>query len=255
MSNVFLFVALILSLVSCSGSTGAVTVESEAISGTSTLTPSPTVEWFPPTETPAPQPTPGTTSTPSLLDGVNGVVYSEIFRSLQGWMVPTTNRGEVNVDRSQINIVIREPGTYLAAVRENPEFDTYYVEITASPSLCQGKDEYGLLFQASGQNQYYRYGLSCDGELRLDRVSAGTVSAVQPWTPSSAVPRAAPSQSRLGVLVERERMSFFIDDALQFSVEERQFTSGTLGVFAHSRGETAVTVSFSGLIVRELEIP
>ena len=255
MSRLFLYLVLILALASCSGAPAAVPEGTEVLLPTSTLTPSATVEWFPPTDTPTPQPTPGTTPTPALLDGVDGVVFSESFISLGNWLVPTTNRGEINVDRNQLNIIIREPGSYLAAVRQEPELETYYVELTASPSLCQGKDEYGLLFQASGLDQYYRYGLSCEGELRLDRISGGTVSAVQPWTPSSAVPRAAPSQTQLGVLVEGDRMSFFIDDAFQFSVEERQLTSGTLGVFAHSRGATAVTVSFSDLIVRELETP
>ena len=47
-------------------------------------------------------------------------------------------------------------------------------------------------------------------------------------------------------------MRFFINDEYQFSVRDPLLASGRLGVFARSAGDTAVTVNFSNLVVREI---
>lgn len=220
------------------------------------ITPSPTstVEWFPATETPVPQPTAVITPTVPLLEGVGQILFRDDFSSLEDWLIPNTSRGEINLDRGQMNIIIREPKTYLTALRENPEFDSFYAEVEVSTSLCQGKDEYGVIFRAAGPGSYYRYALSCDGAVRLEKLVGGTAVALQPWTPSASVPPAAPSQSTLGILAEGDQLTLFIDQAKQFSVTDPELARGTMGVFARSTGETAVTVSFSKLVVRELSL-
>lgn len=225
-------------------------------SPTSSTTPSPTmtVEWFPATETPTPQPTANVTPTPSLLEGVGGVVFREEFTSLDNWLVPDTSRGEINLDRGQINIIIREPRTYLTTLMEEPTFNSFFAEVEVSTSLCQGRDEYGVLFRASGPGSYYRYSLSCDGAVRLERLVGGSAAALQPWTPSASVPPAAPSKVTLGILAEGEVLTFFVNGTRQFAVSDGELSTGTLGVYARSVGETAVTVSFSKIVVRELQI-
>ena len=217
-----------------------------------TPTPTSTVDWFPPTDTPTPYATSQATPTTALLKDVGRVVFEEDFLSLQAWTLPQTQRGEINLDRGELNIIIKEPDSYLAAVRKQPELENFFLEITASPSLCQGKDEYGVLFRAAGQNTYYRFGLSCDGEARLDRILPGQVFSVQPWLSTASVPRGAPSESRLGILAVGDEISLFVDRTLQFRVTDGEIRRGTLGVFARSVGETAVTVGFSDLIVREV---
>lgn len=220
-----------------------------------TFTPTITVEWFPPTETPTPFPTVTAAAAESSVPEKGEVIYSEEFKTLGDWLIPQTSRGEINLDRSRMNVVIREPNTYLAAVMGTPKFDDFFAEITVSPNLCQGKDEYGVLFRAAGNSSYYRYSLSCDGELRLDRVQGGEVAALQPWTSSASVPPAAPSESRLGILAESESLSFFINDVFQFSVVDSGIREGSMGIFARSVDGQAVTVSFSSLIVREVLSP
>jgi hypothetical protein len=44
-------------------------------------------------------------------------------------------------------------------------------------------------------------------------------------------------------------MRLFLNDRYQFSIIERTFPSGAFGVFAQSKGDTPVTVSFSDLKV------
>jgi hypothetical protein len=152
-----------------------------------------------------------------------------------------------------LTIAIVEPKTLLYSVRGQPIFTDFYAEITASPSLCSGVDEYGLLLRYASPVDFYRFSLSCDGQVRLDRLYKGIASSPQPWLPSANVPNGAPSSSRLGVWASGKEMHFFVDDEFQFSVSDRIIPSGFLGVFARSTSENAVTVSFSDLVVHQLQ--
>jgi hypothetical protein len=151
--------------------------------------------------------------------------------------------------QNELTIAIVEPGAYLFSTRSETTFGDFYAEITASPNLCAGLDEYGLLFRLSSIGSFYRYSLSCNGQVRLDRVVGGTAGSPQPWLVSASVPRGAPSSSRLGVWAVGRELRFFINDEFQFAVSDSYHTSGILGVFARSAGENAVTVSFSELRV------
>lgn len=222
---------------------------------TSTSSPSPTFTevWFPPTKTLKPAPTQVKTPLPTFYPGLGDIIFSDDFSSPGKWLVGDTGSGTVSVSDSELNLVINEPKAFLYSVLEEPQFSDFYVEITASPSLCAGKDEYGLMFRATGNVTYYRYSLSCDGEVRLDRLLSGTAFSPQDWLPSASVPSAAPGTSRLGVWAMGDKLRFFINDELQFTVSDSEISAGSLGVFARSSGDKAVTVSFTDLVVREVE--
>ena len=223
---------------------------------TSTLTalPSPTstIEWFPSSPTPEQLPTIAVTPTQEFMLEIGEIIFQDEFLSSEGWTVPQTDRGQINITNGEIVIIINEPKSLLVGTLEKPDLQDFYAEITANPVLCTGRDEYGFLFRVFGRNQYYRFALSCDGEVRMDKiVSAGTF-VLYPWTRSASVPRGAPSVSKLEVLVLRDEIRVFINGDPQFTVFDQGLSLGSFGVYARSAGETAVTISFSELIVREV---
>lgn len=218
-----------------------------------TFTSTPTVVWFPPTATPTPLPTLEVTPTPDLKTGVGEVVLRDDFSSGEAWSLGRTSQGSAALGKHELTIAIAEPGVYISSVREQPVLDDFYLEITASPTLCRGTDEYGLLLRASSSRDFYRFSLSCDGQVRLDRLVSGAAASPQPWTLSGSVPPGAPSISRLAVWAKGKEMRFFVNDEYQFTINDPMLTEGSLGVFARSDGDTAVTVSFSDLVVREIE--
>jgi hypothetical protein len=63
------------------------------------------------------------------------------------------------------------------------------------------------------------------------------------------VPPGAPSSSRLAVSAVGEEMSFFVNGKFQFTVSDPSISEGSIGVFARSMKENAVTVNFSELEV------
>jgi hypothetical protein len=217
---------------------------------TPTPNPTDTVVWFPPTLTPTLIPTSQVTPTPESTAEYGEILYRDGFNFNRGWTVPSSQRGEINIGKGELNIIIREPKTSLSSILEDQTFGDFYAEITASPSLCSGKDEYGFMFRVAGG--YYRYALSCDGHVQLLLVLDQGAVVLQPWMISSSVPTAAPSDVRLGVWAVGDEFRLYINDVYQFTVTNQEISEGNLGVFARSKGDTAVTVSFSNLTVRDV---
>lgn len=217
-----------------------------------TATVTPTVVWFPPTSTHTPPPTRATTPTPLANLNLGEIIYQDPFHPGGSWSQPVTNRGEINFQDGRLNIIITEPATFLASLSDRDDFSDFYAEVTTRPSLCSGKDEYGVIFRAQGRERHYRFSLSCDGEVRLDRILGQNALSLQPWVKSASVPSAAPSESRIGIWAAGEEMRLFVNGTHQFTINDEELSGGALGLFARSVGETAVTVSFSDLVVYQV---
>jgi hypothetical protein len=143
------------------------------------------------------------------------------------------------------------PGSSIFRIREGLVVNDFYAELTASPSLCRGEDEYGLLVRASAV-AYYRLVLICNGTLRLDRVSGNSRQILQPAIPSSDVPTGTPAEIRMGVWAVGSDLRFFLNGGYQFSLNDRNYPSGTIGAFVHSVADTPVAVTFSNLTVYDV---
>ena len=220
---------------------------------TPTQTATPTVIWFPATETPTPGPTLLPSETPVLLPAVGAQVYGDDFATSAGWTLLTTANSSISIANHEITMALSQPKGYLFSVQEEYFFNDFYAEITTSPSLCSAFDEYGLLLRYNNPTNFYRFSLSCNGQVRLDRVINGSASSAQGWMVSAAVPSAAPSSSRIGVWAAGREMRFFINGQFQFSVSDPSLIGGAIGVFVRSAGENAVTASFSDLVIYRIE--
>ena len=222
-------------------------------SPTATSTPTITVEWFPATSTPTIIPTLSVIPTPEFRPGIGEVILQDDFSDPGPWTIGQSSSGNIALGLNELTIAIAEPKAYDFSVRQVPIFNDFYIELTTSAMLCLGEDQYGILFRMSSPGDFYRYSLSCDGRVRLDRIVQGAASSPQPWTNSGSVPPGSPITSRLGIWAHGDEMRFFINDQYQFAVNDPLLPSGYFGVFARSMGENAVTVNFSDLIVRQIE--
>lgn len=168
------------------------------------------------------------------------------------WLTGNMGKGTVALGINEISLALTQPNGYLYSIRNEPLLSDFYLEITTHPNICSGIDEYGLLFRYNSLVDFYRFSLSCNGQTRLDKLVGGIAASPQPWIESTSVPTAAPSTSRIGVWALGSEMRFFINDEFQFSINDRILATGLIGVFARSGGETAVTVSFSDLVVYQI---
>jgi hypothetical protein len=217
-----------------------------------TATVTPTVVWFPPTATPTAFPTPVVTPTEDMRPTLGRVLFKDDFSDANAWTTSQSAEGSVALGKNELTIAIGETNAYLCGVREEPAFSDFYLEITANTSLCRGMDEYGVLFRVSSAMDYYRFSLSCNGQVRLDRLANSQASSPQPWMMSGAVPPGAPSSARIGVAAQGEELSFFVNGRYQFSIHDPLLSAGGVGVFARSANKMAVTVNFSQLVIYEI---
>jgi hypothetical protein len=177
------------------------------------------------------------------------LLFQDDFTDPTKWTLGQTANTSIALGVDELTLALDSPGTYLYTLRQSTDMSDFYLEITASPSLCHGPDEYGLLLRVSPSLDFYRFSLTCDGQLRLDKYYHGKASSPQPLDYSGAVPPGAPSSSRLGVWASGKEMRFYVNGEYQFTVNDPTLTRGGLGAFIRSNGDNAVTVSFSDLQV------
>jgi len=216
-----------------------------------TPSPSATIVWFPPTATSTLAPTSAASPTPDLLPVKGELILEDDFSDETAWQTQQTASGSVAYGNQTLSLAISTGKTSLMSFRSGPALADFYLEITANASLCRGSDNYGLLLRAASDRDFYRWIITCDGNMRLERLRDGLPAVMQDWTPRVAPPDA----DRLSVWFSGGEMKFYIDGLLQFSLHDPVFTSGSLGVFARSSGENALTVNFSDLQVYRTSAP
>ena len=244
-SRLFLFFGFSL-LVACQPADA--TPPASTPSPSATPPPTATVIWFPPSATPTPQQGSATqTATPQMNPGIGDVILSDDFSDAAQWDVAASDQGSVAVSRNRLTIVA-QPGFYLASRRRSLVTENFYAEITARTSLCRENDNYGLIVRALGSS-FFRFVLSCNGLVSVERVKSGVKLVIFEAVPSGDAPLGAPGEVRIGLWAVGAEMRLFLNDRFQFSVTDKSFPSGGFGIFARAAGDTPVTVTFSDLII------
>lgn len=173
------------------------------------------------------------------------------FTDESEWTTAISPDGTISISDGKIHLSLNEERSYLFGLRTAPVFRDFYAEITASPRLCRGEDEYGLIVRAT-DGDHYRFALSCDGRAKVDRFQGGSLTRQAGWMQDRIVPSTFPSTIRLGVWAVGSDVRFFVNDFYLFSINDTQLYLGTLGVFVHSSGDADVSVNFSDLQVWEI---
>ena len=208
-----------------------------------------TTDWFPATATPTLMPIVELSPTPDLLPGLGTQLLIDDFSDDAVWATSQSDSSSAMLANGRISLSTNETGNVVLSTRSEPFFGDFYAEISASPGLCDGEDEYGFVVRAASLGDQYRFGLSCDGRAKVDRILGGGASRPLGWLASPIIPSIMPSQARLAVWALGSEMRFFVDDVLLFSIDNAVIFEGTLGVYIRSRGQGTLSVAFSDLQV------
>jgi hypothetical protein len=215
-----------------------------------TPTPTETIVWFPPSATPTLIILPTHTETPEMSPGVGELMLEDDFADEDVWDTAVSESGSATLSRNRLTLTV-QPGFYVSSMRRELPLSDFYAEITARPSLCRGEDNYGIIVRGTG-GFFYRFLLSCSGQVWAERISGGTKLTIYDPVPSGDAP-GAPGEVRIGMWAVGSEMRLFLNGRFQFSVTEATFPIGALGVFVRSNGETPTTITFSDLSVYEVE--
>ncbi|MBN8582209.1 MAG: hypothetical protein J0L96_16195, partial [Anaerolineae bacterium] len=218
---------------------------------TETPAPTSTIIWFPPSATPTPQFLSTKAPTPEMRPGLGSDLLTDDFSNPFDWEIAASNDASSAIEDNRLTLAVQSE-VYMTSLRRDTLLTDYYAEITAQPSLCKGDDSYGFLIRANG-GSYYRFALACDGTVRAERVSNSVRLVLQQPLPSGDVPPGAPGTVRIGVWAVGRELRLFLNGRFQFSIDDPSFPIGTVGVFVRSAGNTPVVVSFSDLVIQEVD--
>ncbi|KAA3642204.1 MAG: hypothetical protein DWQ07_24520 [Chloroflexi bacterium] len=247
----WLFISVVLLLAACAPAQNIEAPDTTTPTGTATLTP--TIVWFPPTHTSTPFPTLELTPTPDLRPNLGDTILEEDFEDGGQWSLVESESATSAITNNHLTLTLRQDKSYLLTNRSTPFLGNFYTEVTASPQLCRGADEYGMLVRVMAANSYYRFSLSCDGRAKVERLVNGVASSMAPWTFHGIIPQTAPSSVRLGVWASGQELRFFVGEHFLFTVQDTVFFQGGLGLFVRTAESEAITVTFSDLLVREID--
>jgi len=235
-------------LTACAGLPPSATPTSTLI--VDTTTPTASIIWFPPTNTPTIFPTATVLTTPEQHPGLAELLLTDKFNQADLWNISESPNSYAVIKHNRLVLSIAEKGPISQlSMRSKPAVGDFYAEATATISLCAGKDQYGMIFRADPNGNHYRFVISCDGAVRLERSTSGVHIPLRDWLPTGDAPTGAPADVKLGVWAVGNEMRFFLNDQYQFSFSDSARRSGMLGFFVYINGTDPITVSFSDLSV------
>ncbi len=217
---------------------------------TDTALPTATIVWFPPSATPTLSTLPTNTGTPQMNPGIGKVTLTDDFSDDSVWDVAVSDSGSAVINNNRLSLAV-QPGYYLASMRRELPLADFYAEITARPSLCRGDDNYGIIVRGTG-SYFYRFVLTCNGEIRAERINGGTRLPIHEQVLSGDAPR-PPGEVRIGMWAVGSEMRLFLNGRFQFSVSEPTFPIGAFGVYVRSADNEPVSVIFSDFEVYEVD--
>jgi len=217
---------------------------------TETTFPTPTIIWFPPSATPTLLAFPTYTGTPEMNPGIGAKIFTDDFSDELFWDTAVSDQASAAISGNRLSLVV-QPNLSIASLRRGVTLSDFYAEITARPSLCRDEDNYGLIVRAIG-TYFYRFVLSCNRMISVERINSGVKLIIFDPVPSGDAPAGAPGEVKIGIWAAGSEMRLFLNDRFQFSITDKSFSSGALGVFARSAGDTPMSVTFSDLTVYDV---
>jgi len=207
-----------------------------------TPTPTATIVWFPPSPTPTLLAVPTYTGTPEMSPGIGARTLRDDFSDDSVWDIAVSDNASASIGNNRLSLAA-QPGYYISSMRRQLPLSDFYAEITAHPSLCRGDDNYGVIVRGVGSS-FYRFVLTCNRQIRAERISGGTRLPIYNPVPSGDAPL-PPGEVRIGIWAVGNEMRLFLNGRYQFSVEDPKFPIGAFGVFARAAGDEPVSVVFS----------
>ncbi|MCX8024263.1 MAG: hypothetical protein N3A60_03575 [Thermanaerothrix sp.] len=212
---------------------------------TSTTTPSPV--WFPPTATSTAIPTHVISPTPTPALALGDLMLSDDFEPPASWQTYRNTTGSVAYEQRQLTLAINTARGYLTSLRNAPEVGDAYIQLSLQPNLCQGQDAFGVLIRAIDEFNAYRWVITCQGQMRLERLQSGRSLPLSDWIELGEIQVNPLVETRLAVWMYQDRLRLFVNGFEEVSLRDPVFVSGRIGVFARAAGDTALSVSFRRL--------
>ncbi len=220
------------------------------------LEPTATIDWFPRTPTPSQTPiiTPQVTSQPeNLPPGISKELIRDDFSDTNLWTTIESPAGNIAFGNNMLSLAVAGSKGTLVSISKHFLPSDFYMEMTVNVALCSDGDQYGISFWRVGDAESHRLLLTCEGNLRLEKLDSGSGAVLHDWERISRFMPGSPAQHRIGIWASQGEIRIFINGNYQISAKTTKDLSGGLGVNARAGGDNAETIVFSDLVIYQVE--
>jgi hypothetical protein len=222
---------------------------------------SPTPESTAAEPTPSPTQSPAATSTPTTPStdpkaGLGNPKFRDIFENDDNWSLYDNKRVSFEIDDDRLRMIALQADSSDWFMLSWPQLEDFYLEMTATPKDCSGRDRYGLVFRSVKSDdagyEGYMFGLTCDGQYSLRIWNGSKHIVLVNWTASQAIHKGPNQANRLGVLVKGKKISLYANGNLLTEISDDQYAEGRFGPFVGSVNTEDFTVNVSEIAYWDL---
>ncbi len=127
-----------------------------------------------------------------------------------------------------------------------PNIANFYLEAKFQNGECGKSDHFGIIFRVpdiSAANQGYFYGIQCDGKYFLKVFAENVMTSIVYAKTSAAINTGKDAVNRLGIMVEGDKLTLYVNGILVKEINDTHFTRGGFGIFVGSDIVKNLTVS------------
>jgi hypothetical protein len=217
-----------------------------------TVTPTDTLPASP-TPTATPSNTPTQSFTPPAEDPrltLGAPTYRTDFPDSTNFYLYEDANVSFSVDGHKFVMTAKESNSYDSWTLNAWKLTNFYIEITATPDACSGRDRYGLVVGVPPSANYPAYLLrfSCDGYYSFGYFNLDIDNKfhyLADWTPSTYIHAGSGQTNRMGLKAEGTHLFLYANGHFLTDVAEPSFGLGRTGLFVGSVNTDNFTVRLS----------
>lgn len=127
-----------------------------------------------------------------------------------------------------------------------PAADVYY-QATARVGACAPEDHYGLQVRLVDENNFYLFGVTCAGGVRVQMNENGRYRFLADAPSNSAINVGPEAENVLAVRAVGESFTFIVNGATVLTLNNVLLGEGRYGVYARSIVSPQLTVTFDNV--------
>lgn len=179
-----------------------------------------------------------------------GLPWTDDFSSISTWQAESDAAAQVSVQDGVLRVFVAVPNQLAWAVAGRDLRD-FHLAVEATQVAGPDDNEYGVLVRLQDANNFYRFSISGDGYVLVDKFVAGRAEPLGAnWTPSEAI-RQGQATNVLEVVCRGAEMIFLVNGSEVTRVQDTTFTHGDIGLYAGTFYEGGAEIHFDNLSVAE----
>jgi hypothetical protein len=134
---------------------------------------------------------------------------------------------------------------YVVWTNLDRDFTDFEATIIVYPQSDVAGYGYGFIFREEDNRNFYRAQVSVDGKYSLYKLIDGKWTTIVSRTQSKAIQA---DENALRLVCFEDTITFYVNDALLFTVQDNSFSHGDLGVFVSTGDSPDVQVQFDDFV-------